>query len=123
LSSIAPSPERIFVGTLAELTTHRVLVARLAPDSMGRPREVIVLLDDSDVARAYLNHCRHLPIPLDAGSRSFVVRGELQCATHGARFRLNDGYCVSGPCRGLSLFKLPVEIATTLVFVIDRELD
>ncbi|MEE8263379.1 MAG: Rieske (2Fe-2S) protein, partial [Gammaproteobacteria bacterium] len=27
----------------------------------------------------------------------------LQCATHGALFRIEDGFCVAGPCTGASL--------------------
>lgn len=109
----------MYVGTVAELNAQRWLLAHLAPDPFGRPREAIVLLDEGNQARAYLNQCRHLPIPLDSGSRQFFAFGELQCATHGARYRLRDGLCVSGPCRGASLFALPVEITSGLVFVHD----
>jgi nitrite reductase/ring-hydroxylating ferredoxin subunit len=119
LSEAASNRTRVFVGTLAELTAQRLMLAYLAPDSFGRPREAIVLLDDHDELRAYLNECRHLPIPLDAGSRQFLVAGELQCSTHGARYRLRDGMCVSGPCRGAALASLPVEVTTALVFVVD----
>lgn len=110
----------MYVGTLTELKTSRWLLAHLSPDAFGRPREAIVLLDDSDQPHAYLNQCRHLPIPLDAGSRQFFFGGELQCLTHGARYRLRDGLCVAGPCRGASLVALPLEITTSLVFVIDE---
>lgn len=119
MTSSPVSAERVLAGSWAELVAERVLLARLAPDAYGRPREAVVVLDDQEQPHAYLNLCRHLPIPLDAGSRSFVVRGELQCATHGARYRLNDGMCVSGPCRGAALFRLPVEITASLVFVVD----
>ncbi|HET6340424.1 MAG TPA: Rieske (2Fe-2S) protein [Polyangiales bacterium] len=112
--------QRVYVGTMAELTSQRWLLAHLAPDAFGRPREAIVLLDESDEPRAYLNQCRHLPIPLDAGSRDFFFKGELQCSTHGARYRLRDGMCVAGPCRGAALAALPIEITTALVFVVDN---
>ena len=119
MSSEPRTPQRVLAGSWAELCAARLLVAKLAPDSHGRPREAIVLLDDSDEPRAYLNLCQHLPIPLDAGSRQFLIRGELQCLTHGARYRLHDGFCVSGPCRGASLIALPIEITASLVFVLD----
>jgi nitrite reductase/ring-hydroxylating ferredoxin subunit len=120
LSSPPGQRQRVYVGTFAELTAQRWLLAHLAPDAFGRPREAIVLLDESEVPRAYLNQCRHLPIPLDAGSRDFFFAGELQCATHGARYRLRDGMCVTGPCRGAALAALPIEITAALVFVIDN---
>lgn len=110
----------MYVGTMTELKASRWLLAHLSPDAFGRPREAIVLLDDSDHPRAYLNQCRHLPIPLDAGSRQFFFGGELQCSTHGARYRLRDGMCVTGPCRGALLVALALEISASLVFVIDE---
>jgi len=77
----------------------------LAPDAEGRPREAIVLRDGRGVPRAYVNLCKHLPIPLDAGSRDFIaVDGtHLLCGTHGALYRREDGLCVDGPCEGESL--------------------
>lgn len=118
--SAAPTDDRrVFVSSLAELGASRVSWVRLAPDTSGRPREAVIVLDDGGVPRAYLNLCRHLPIPLDGGSRKFLIEGELQCATHGARYRLNDGLCVTGPCRGLSLRPLRLELTSGLLFVID----
>lgn len=117
------SAGRALAGSLAELEADRVLLVALTPDMSGRPREAVVVLDDEGTPRAYLNLCRHLPIPLDAGSRRFLFAGDLQCATHGARYRLRDGLCVIGPCRGASLFALPTEIAAGLVFVVDEPLN
>ena len=97
-----------------------MLLVSLAPDVSGRPREAIVVLDDSGAPRAYLNQCRHLPIPLDAGSRRFLFAGELLCSTHGARYRRSDGLCVIGPCRGASLLALAIEVSAGLVFVLDE---
>ena len=119
MTAATTSEPRVLAGSWAVLASERLLHVRLAPDPNGRPREAIVVLDDHAQARAYLNLCRHLPIPLDAGSRNFLVQGEIQCATHGARYRRSDGFCVSGPCRGTSLHALPVEISASLVFVVD----
>jgi nitrite reductase/ring-hydroxylating ferredoxin subunit len=113
------APVRVLAGSLAELQAEHLLLVQLEPDVSGRPRQAIVVLDDAGVARAYLNLCRHLPIPLDGGSRQFLFDGQLQCGTHGARYRLRDGLCTSGPCRGASLFALPVEVIAAQVFVRD----
>ena len=32
------------------------------------------------------------------------------CATHGARFRIEDGHCVAGPCRGARLTVVPISV-------------
>ena len=35
----------------------------------------------------------------------------LYCGTHGATYEPETGKCVEGPCKGLSLFPLAVELA------------
>lgn len=92
--------------------TEGVQVASLPNDELGRPREALVLLDRSGAVRAYLNRCRHLPIPLDGGSRKFLTDdGEhLICGTHGARYRRDDGLCIEGPCAGASLHAIRVHV-------------
>jgi nitrite reductase/ring-hydroxylating ferredoxin subunit len=75
--------------------------------------DLFLLLQDGEV-RAYLNHCPHLGIPLNWQPDAFLsAEGtHIQCATHGALFRPEDGYCVAGPCRGQSLTALNVETDT-----------
>ena len=119
MSRPACAPMRVFACRLAALEDGGVVAVRLSPDASGRPREAIILFDSLRIVRAYVNLCRHLPIPLDAASRDFVRDGQLQCATHGARYRLQDGLCVAGPCRGASLFALEVHIEGDDVFVDD----
>lgn len=114
---------RVFVGLLCELGPASVRVVALAPDELGKPREVLVVRDASGTPRAYRNVCRHLPIPLDAASRSFLVHSErgpeLLCATHGAHYRLSDGECVVGPCKGKALYAMELELVGDELFVVD----
>ena len=53
----------------------------------------------------YRNDCPHVGTPLDWTPDEFLDRaGEnIICSTHGALFRIEDGYCFSGPCRGAFL--------------------
>ncbi|MCB9591368.1 MAG: metallophosphoesterase [Sandaracinaceae bacterium] len=78
----------------------------------GRPREVLVLATPAGEPRAYVNVCMHLPVPLDGGSRQFMnlAKTHLMCGTHGALYRLEDGYCTEGPCEGSTLEALPIWI-------------
>ena len=101
---------QVRVGARNEIRTGEVLVVALPRGEDRRPREALVLLGSDGEPRAYLNRCRHLPIPLDAGSREFLTHdGEhLLCGTHGALYRRDDGFCVAGPCVHLSLDKLPI---------------
>src|SRR5690606_15269320 len=101
---------RVPVVRAERLAPGEVHTAALDADERGRPREALVIRDEDGAPRAYLNRCRHLPIPLDAGSRVFldVLGTHLVCGTHGARYRLRDGLCVEGPCVGLALEALTV---------------
>lgn len=60
--------------------------------------------------RAYLNQCRHWSVPLDMGDADFFHPGidRIACKTHGAAFRLEDGFCDYGPCHGARLDSYPV---------------
>ncbi len=73
--------------------------------------ELFVLRQDEDIS-AYLNHCPHLGVPLNWQPDEFMSleATHIQCATHGALFALNDGLCVSGPCRGQSLTPVTIEL-------------
>jgi nitrite reductase/ring-hydroxylating ferredoxin subunit len=62
---------------------------------------------------AYDNTCPHAGTPLDwMPDRFFDPSGTLlQCATHGAQFRIADGLCVAGPCAGKRLTPVALEIS------------
>ena len=53
----------------------------------------------------YVNSCPHIGVPLDPVPDRFLdaKKQNILCATHGARFRVEDGFCTSGPCYGESL--------------------
>jgi len=60
----------------------------------------------------FVNSCPHIGVPLNVlpdrfldGSGDFVL-----CAAHGARFRVADGFCVSGPCAGDALEAVPARL-------------
>lgn len=67
----------------------------------------------------YVNSCPHIGTPLDWAPDEFLdATGTfLQCATHGAHFRIEDGYCVKGPCVGESLEAVPSVVRDGQVFV------
>lgn len=59
---------------------------------------------------AYENSCPHTGGPLDWTPGKFLdlEKTHIQCSTHHALFRIDDGYCISGPCAGQSLKKVTV---------------
>ena len=61
---------------------------------------------------AYLNRCRHIPLPMDwLDNQFFSVDGKhVVCANHGALYEPTTGECVWGPCAGAWLKKVPLEV-------------
>ena len=43
----------------------------------------------------------------------------IQCSKHGALFRMEDGFCVEGPCEGESLKKLRCKTLEGVVYLIE----
>ena len=76
-------------------------------------REFIVVRD-GDQVRAYKNRCPHNSGTLETVPDRFLDpdRENLVCSTHGARFRIGDGLCISGPCRGEALTTVDIEIVS-----------
>ena len=62
---------------------------------------------------AYRNCCPHTGAPMEAFPDEFLdyQMHYIQCAIHGARFQIEDGYCIFGPClhQSLARFELTVE--------------
>lgn len=69
----------------------------------------------------YENACPHTGMPLDFQPGRFLnPEGTLiQCSTHGAQFRIDDGYCVAGPCEGDSLTPVAARVRDGKVYIKD----
>ncbi|WP_415899980.1 Rieske (2Fe-2S) protein [Neptuniibacter sp. QD48_11] len=57
----------------------------------------------------YENSCPHRSIPLEWQPDQFLDYDKtfIQCATHGALFKIDSGECISGPCVEDSLTAIP----------------
>ncbi len=82
------------------------------PPHAGAPHGLFAVHHFRDGIVVYVNACPHLGVPLDWLPGQFLnLDGtRIMCATHGAEFRINDGMCVRGPCRGDALTKVPSTI-------------
>lgn len=65
----------------------------------------------------YVNRCPHLGVELDWVDHQFLDSSLqlIQCATHGALFQTNNGYCVSGPCSGEHLTAVTIDVKDGVV--------
>lgn len=99
------------------------LLCRLAeiadPGSRGfelddRPGgRAIFLVRRGATLAAYVNSCPHTGGPLDWVEDQFLDldRRHILCATHGALFRVEDGHCLAGPCKGQGLTAVAIVVA------------
>jgi nitrite reductase/ring-hydroxylating ferredoxin subunit len=69
---------------------------------------------------AYRNSCPHTGSPLDWVDHQFLdIEGALiQCAVHDARFLIDTGECIFGPCPGQSLESLPIRIQDENIYLL-----
>ena len=72
----------------------------------------ILVVREGQCAFGYVNSCPHVGTPLDWNEDDFMSEdGDyLMCHTHGALFRIEDGFCVAGPCAGNRLTAVPVTV-------------
>ena len=99
----------MLVGTVGELEhgTSKKFTMRRG----GRDLEAL-LVNYQGSHFAYVNRCPHTGITLDWVNNQFFSSDNryLMCATHGAVFEPPSGECIWGPCVGLSLQSMPIEI-------------
>ena len=72
----------------------------------------VMVLRAGEKVYGYVNSCPHVGTPLDWAEDEFMSEdgGHIMCHTHGALFRVEDGYCIAGPCAGDHLTPLALEI-------------
>ncbi|MGO8914772.1 MAG: Rieske (2Fe-2S) protein [Stellaceae bacterium] len=87
----------------------------------GTDLEAVFVARKAGALFAYDNACPHLGTPLNFLPDRFLDRDgtHLLCSTHGARFRIEDGYCIDGPCAGKSLRRLSVAVEAGEIMLVD----
>jgi nitrite reductase/ring-hydroxylating ferredoxin subunit len=83
-------------------------------------RESFIVVRKKNVAFVYVNSCPHIGAPLDFSPGRFLNKDRtfIMCSTHGAIFRIDDGFCVSGPCAEQALTTVSVDIVEGSVFLL-----
>lgn len=68
---------------------------------------------------AYLNACPHIGVPLEWTPHQFLNAAGtgIVCSLHGAEFRVEDGLCLRGPCKGDRLEAVPCEVVDGVILV------
>jgi nitrite reductase/ring-hydroxylating ferredoxin subunit len=83
------------------------------------PPLALFLVQHDDQIYAYENRCPHTGINLNWQPGQFldITNQLLQCSTHGALFRIHDGYCIRGPCAGSSLVPLALAFENDEIYL------
>jgi nitrite reductase/ring-hydroxylating ferredoxin subunit len=107
---------------LSQDLPERGIGVRFSVAAMGKIKPAFVVRYRGK-AQAYVNSCAHIRVELDAQPGEFfdVAGLYLVCATHGAAYLPDTGYCVGGPCKGLRLVKLAVEEHEGGVYLTENE--
>ena len=97
---------------LEPLMARDLTLRVLGDDGSIRALQIVVVRAADGLVRGYENNCPHQGGPINAQPGNFFSRRHpehLICSRHGARFQLDDGYCVSGPCAGHGLHAVPLD--------------
>jgi len=75
------------------------------------------IVRQGEAVHGYVDRCPHMGLPLAQELDEYVAPDGkyLMCSWHGAFFRIEDGYCVGGPCGGASLQPWPVTVRDGLL--------
>ncbi len=89
-------------------------------ESRGKPVRFMTLRRNDQVF-VYVNRCPHAGLPLDFKPGQFLDRAKthILCTNHGAVFRIEDGFCIAGPCAGESLRRRETEVRNGTVYLVD----
>src|SRR5271167_558637 len=85
----------------------------------GADEECFVINFNGEL-HAYVNRCRHVPMPMDwVDNQFFAEEGRyLMCQTHNAYYEPGSGECIAGPASacGKFLYRVPLEIKDDVIF-------
>jgi nitrite reductase/ring-hydroxylating ferredoxin subunit len=85
----------------------------------GTDEECFLINFDGEF-HAYVNRCRHVPMPMDwVDNQFFGEEGRyLMCQTHNAYYEPASGECIAGPSSacGKFLYRVPVEIKDAVIY-------
>ncbi|MCP3413485.1 Rieske 2Fe-2S domain-containing protein [Bradyrhizobium brasilense] len=81
------------------------ILSRVDDSGESRPFPIVVVRTFGDEYLGYVNRCPHDSVWLNIGSGEFFSsdRSFLRCGRHGARFEIDTGLCIDGPCNGQAL--------------------
>jgi len=83
----------------------------------GADHEVFVINKQGEYF-GYINSCPHTGAPLEWMPHQFLSldADNIQCSLHGARFTIDQGLCIQGPCLGQGLTPIKLKITENIIY-------
>ncbi len=80
----------------------------------------IFVIRKDDKVFAYQNICPHAQAPLEWSIDQFLdaKKENIVCALHGAKFSIEGGDCLDGPCEGVGLTKVLVDVVADEIVLV-----
>jgi nitrite reductase/ring-hydroxylating ferredoxin subunit len=88
-------------------------------DPEGLGEDTLFAVRRGGQVHVYRNSCPHNGRPLEYLRDRFLSAdgSEIVCYAHGAHFRIEDGVCTYGPCRGQALDAVPARLEDGQVLI------
>jgi len=113
----SPAPSRFKVARVGELKSGESVKFMLP--IRGADEECFLINFDGEL-HAYVNRCRHVPMPMDwVDNQFFAEEGRyLMCQTHNAYYEPGTGECVAGPpsACGKFLYRVPLAVVDDVIY-------
>lgn len=111
MAELNSNPERVVIGSTSGLDEGGKGLRFDVTNAKGEKIPAFVVHFDGQYF-AYLNRCGHIAVQLDYMSGEFFSDDgqTLVCATHGAEYAPDSGACLGGPCYGVGLEPIAIEV-------------
>ncbi len=90
-------------------------------DPQKTGRDTMFVVRKGHQAFGYRNACPHFDRARMAWKKNEFLNGDrshIMCAAHAALFQIEDGICVVGPCLGLRLTPVPLQIRDGIIYMV-----
>lgn len=86
---------------------------------LKRKSTQIFIVRKGEQVFGYVNICPHAQAPLEWNPNDFLDENKenIICAMHGAKFTIEEGACVEGPCNGVGLMSVDLLIDNDMVYI------
>jgi nitrite reductase/ring-hydroxylating ferredoxin subunit len=90
-------------------------------DPLGEGRDTMFVIRRGHSLYGWRNACPHFEFARMAWKKNEFLNADgtkIICGAHGALFTIETGLCIQGPCEGIHLSRVPLELRGGKVFIL-----